>query len=30
MGFTLFVGVVFIMVNLLVDIAQATLDPRGR
>src|ERR1700722_17936764 len=30
MGFTLFVGVVFILVNLLVDIAQATLDPRGR
>ena len=30
MGFTLFVGVVFIMVNLLVDIAQATLDPSGR
>jgi peptide/nickel transport system permease protein len=30
MGFTLFVGVVFIMVNLLVDIAQAMLDPRGR
>jgi peptide/nickel transport system permease protein len=30
MGFTLFVGVVFIMVNLLVDVAQATLDPRGR
>jgi ABC-type dipeptide/oligopeptide/nickel transport system permease component len=30
MGFTLFVGVVFILVNLLVDIAQAVLDPRGR
>jgi ABC-type dipeptide/oligopeptide/nickel transport system permease component len=29
-GFTLFVGVVFILVNLLVDIAQAVLDPRGR
>jgi ABC-type dipeptide/oligopeptide/nickel transport system permease component len=30
MGFTLFVGVVFILVNLLVDVAQAVLDPRGR
>ena len=30
MGFTLFVGSVFIAVNLLVDIAQAVLDPRGR
>ena len=30
MSFTLFVGVVFILVNLLVDIAQAVLDPRGR
>ncbi len=30
MGFTLFTGVVFIAVNLLVDIAQAVLDPRGR
>ena len=30
MGFTLFVGAVFILVNLLVDIAQAVLDPRGR
>jgi ABC-type dipeptide/oligopeptide/nickel transport system permease component len=30
MGFTLFTGVVFIVVNLLVDIAQAVLDPRGR
>jgi ABC-type dipeptide/oligopeptide/nickel transport system permease component len=29
-GFTLFVGVVFILVNLLVDVAQAVLDPRGR
>jgi ABC-type dipeptide/oligopeptide/nickel transport system permease component len=29
-GFTLFTGVVFIVVNLLVDIAQAVLDPRGR
>jgi ABC-type dipeptide/oligopeptide/nickel transport system permease component len=30
MGFTLFIGVVFILVNLLVDVAQAVLDPRGR
>jgi len=30
MGFTLFVGTVFILVNLLVDVAQAVLDPRGR
>jgi peptide/nickel transport system permease protein len=30
MGFTLFTGSVFIAVNLLVDIVQATLDPRGR
>ena len=30
MGFTLFTGAVFIGVNLLVDIAQAVLDPRGR
>ena len=30
MGFTLFAGSVFILVNLLVDIAQALLDPRGR
>lgn len=30
MGFTLFVGVVFIGVNLLVDVAQSVLDPRGR
>jgi peptide/nickel transport system permease protein len=30
MGFTLFTGAVFIAVNLLVDIAQAVLDPRGR
>jgi ABC-type dipeptide/oligopeptide/nickel transport system permease component len=30
MGFTLFVGTVFIVVNLTVDIAQALLDPRGR
>jgi ABC-type dipeptide/oligopeptide/nickel transport system permease component len=30
MGFTLFTGSAFIAVNLLVDIAQAVLDPRGR
>jgi peptide/nickel transport system permease protein len=30
MGFTLFVGAVFILANLLVDLAQAMLDPRGR
>ncbi len=30
MSFTLFTGAVFILVNLLVDIAQAVLDPRGR
>src|SRR3984885_9780836 len=30
MGFTLFVGVVFILVNLTVDVAQAVLDPRAR
>ena len=30
MSFTLFVGVVFILVNLMVDVAQAVLDPRGR
>ncbi len=30
MGFTLFTGSVFIGMNLLVDIAQAVLDPRGR
>jgi peptide/nickel transport system permease protein len=30
MSFTLFIGVVFIAVNLLVDIAQSVLDPRGR
>ena len=30
MGFTLFTGSVFIGVNLLIDIAQSLLDPRGR
>ena len=30
MGFTLFAGVMFIAINLLVDIAQSLLDPRGR
>jgi peptide/nickel transport system permease protein len=29
-GFTLFTGMVFIVVNLAVDTAQALLDPRGR
>jgi ABC-type dipeptide/oligopeptide/nickel transport system permease component len=30
MSFTVFTGVVFILTNLAVDIAQALLDPRGR
>jgi ABC-type dipeptide/oligopeptide/nickel transport system permease component len=30
MGFTLIIGSAFIAVNLLVDVAQAVLDPRGR
>jgi peptide/nickel transport system permease protein len=30
MAFTLFTGSVFIAMNLLVDVAQAVLDPRGR
>ena len=30
MSFTMFVGVVFILTNLMVDIAQTLLDPRGR
>ncbi len=30
MGFTLFTGTAFIGVNLLVDVAQAILDPRAR
>ena len=30
MGFTLFTGTAFIAVNLLIDIAQAILDPRER
>lgn len=30
MSFTLFIGLVFILVNLLVDVSQAVLDPRGR
>jgi peptide/nickel transport system permease protein len=30
MGFTLITGSAFIAVNLLVDVAQAVLDPRGR
>jgi ABC-type dipeptide/oligopeptide/nickel transport system permease component len=30
MSFTVFAGVVFILTNLAVDIAQTLLDPRGR
>jgi ABC-type dipeptide/oligopeptide/nickel transport system permease component len=30
MSFTVFVGVVFILTNLAVDVAQTLLDPRGR
>jgi ABC-type dipeptide/oligopeptide/nickel transport system permease component len=30
MSFTVFVGVIFILTNLAVDIAQTLLDPRGR
>jgi peptide/nickel transport system permease protein len=30
MGFTLFTGAVFIVVNLVIDIAQTLLDPRSR
>jgi peptide/nickel transport system permease protein len=30
MSFTLFIGLVFILVNLAVDVSQAVLDPRGR
>ena len=30
LGFTLFLGAAFIAINLLVDIGQAVLDPRGR
>ena len=30
MSFTVFTGVVFILINLAVDVAQAVLDPRGR
>ena len=30
MSFTLFTGLVFILANLAVDIAQSVLDPRGR
>jgi peptide/nickel transport system permease protein len=29
MGFTLYAGVVFILVNLLVDLVHAVIDPRG-
>jgi len=30
LGFTLFLGAAFIAINLLVDLGQAVLDPRGR
>ena len=30
MSFTVFTGVIFILTNLAVDIAQTLLDPRGR
>lgn len=30
MGFTLWVGAMFVAVNLLVDLLQAAIDPRGR
>ncbi|MBB5696315.1 ABC transporter permease [Muricoccus pecuniae] len=29
MGFTLWTGAIFVLVNLLVDLLQATIDPRG-
>jgi ABC-type dipeptide/oligopeptide/nickel transport system permease component len=29
MGFTVYAGVVFGIVNLMVDVAHALLDPRG-
>jgi peptide/nickel transport system permease protein len=29
MGFTLCTGALFILVNLLVDMLQAAIDPRG-
>jgi peptide/nickel transport system permease protein len=29
MGFTLFAGAIFVLVNLLVDLLQAAIDPRG-
>jgi peptide/nickel transport system permease protein len=30
MGFTVWAGVIFMVVNLLVDVAQGFLDPRER
>jgi len=30
LGFTIYVGVMFVAVNLLIDIGQVVLDPRGR
>lgn len=30
LGFTIYVGVMFVVVNLLIDIGQVLLDPRGR
>ena len=30
LGFTLFLGTAFIVINLVVDVGQAVLDPRGR
>jgi peptide/nickel transport system permease protein len=30
LGFTIYVGVMFVAVNLLIDIGQVLLDPRGR
>lgn len=30
LGFTIYVGVMFIVVNLLIDVGQVLLDPRGR
>jgi peptide/nickel transport system permease protein len=30
LGFTIYVGIMFIGVNLLIDVGQVLLDPRGR
>jgi peptide/nickel transport system permease protein len=30
LGFTIYVGVMFVAVNLLIDVGQVVLDPRGR